>query len=186
MSERIILGIDPGTNVMGYGVIVHKNNKIEVIDLGVVRLARLADVYMKLGFIYEQIVRLIEAHLPDELSIESPFYAKNVQSMLKLGRAQGVAIAAAISRQVPVFEYSPRTIKQAITGNGNATKEMVARVLELNYQIDIKGQKFDATDALAIAICRALHLQNVQKFQSGDSSSWADFVKRNPHRLRKS
>lgn len=182
MIEKLILGIDPGTNIMGYGLIQHKDNKIEVVDFGIVKLRRNSNMYIRLGLIYENVIDLIEKLCPDEMGIESPFYAKNVQSMLKLGRAQGVAIAAAISRQIPVYEYSPRTIKQTITGNGNATKEAVARVLELNLKIDINQKIFDATDALAVAICHVMN-QTQLKFSKAKPQTWAEFIKSHPDRL---
>jgi crossover junction endodeoxyribonuclease RuvC len=180
-TEKIILGIDPGTNVLGYGLIVNKNTKIEIIDCGVLSLVKTKDVYMKLRKIYEFVVGLIDKYHPDEMSVESPFYAKNVQSMLKLGRAQGVAIAAALSLQVPVFEYSPRKIKQSVTGNGNASKEQVAGMLGTIYGYDFKNQLLDASDAVAVAVCHCS--QNVLPGQGKGSKDWSTFISRNPDRI---
>ena len=173
-SERIILGIDPGTRIMGFGVLKATGNKAELIDLGVVDIHQIKDPYLRLGQIYKQMIVLIDRYLPDELSIEAPFYGKNVQSMLKLGRAQGVAIAAAITRDIPISEYEPKKIKMAITGNGNASKEQVAGMLQRLLQIpdsDI-NQKLDATDALGAAYCHFLQLG----VPSSDShfKSWKD------------
>ena len=158
--ERIILGIDPGTRVMGFGVLKATGNKAELVDLGVVDIHQIKDPYLRLGQIYKQMIALIDSYLPDELSIEAPFYGKNVQSMLKLGRAQGVAIAAAITRDIPISEYEPKKIKMAITGNGNASKEQVAGMLQrmLHIPDSDMDQKLDATDALGAAYCHFLQL----------------------------
>ena len=152
-QERIILGIDPGTNVLGYGLLSVCGKKAEMIAMGVIDLRRVSDVYLKLGRIYERIMGVIDAFHPDELAIEAPFFGKNVQSMLKLGRAQGVVIAAAIARQIPIHEYAPMQIKQAITGRGAASKEQVAALMQrlLNIADDRMLPYLDATDALAAA-----------------------------------
>jgi len=180
-TEKIILGIDPGTNILGYGLIVSKNTKIEIIDCGVLSLVKTKDVYMKLRKIYEFVIGVIEKYHPDEMSIESPFFGKNVQSMLKLGRAQGVAIAAALSLEVPVFEYSPKKIKQSVTGNGNASKEQVAGMLGTMYGYDFKNQLLDASDALAVAVCHSS--KNFLPGQGTGSKNWSTFISQNPDRI---
>ncbi|WP_293312703.1 crossover junction endodeoxyribonuclease RuvC, partial [Pedobacter sp. UBA5917] len=152
-KERVIMGIDPGTAVMGYGVILEKGNKTELISLGVVKMTHLDDPFLKLQRIFEKTVVLMEQYKPDVLAIEAPFYGKNIQVLLKLGRAQGIAIAAALSRNVPVTEYSPRKIKQSITGSGNATKEQVAAMLQRLLNFKETPEFLDATDGLAVAVC---------------------------------
>jgi len=179
--EKIILGIDPGTNILGYGIVISKNTKIDIIDCGILSLVKTKDAYIKLKKIYEFVTELIDRYHPDELSIESPFYAKNIQSMLKLGRAQGVAIAAALSRQLPIFEYSPRKIKQSVTGNGNASKEQVAGMLNTMYGFDLGNQMLDASDALAAAICHSF--QNKISLQKKEVKGWASFITQNPDRI---
>ena len=153
--DRIILGIDPGTNVMGYGILGIKGKRPEMIAMGVIQLNKLESHYLRLKRIYDRIVGIVEEFLPDELAIEAPFFGKNVQSMLKLGRAQGVAMAAALSRDVPITEYEPRKIKQSITGNGAASKEQVQEMIrrELNIPREKLLPQLDATDALAAALC---------------------------------
>lgn len=160
-QERIVLGIDPGTNVMGYGVIRIKGRSVTMEAMGVIDLHKVGDTYLKLGRIYERIISLINAFLPDEVAIESQFFGKNVQSMLKLGRAQGVAIAAAISRDIPISEYAPMQIKKAITGQGSASKEQVAGLLQRMLKISEEAMLpyLDATDALAVAYCHFLQSQ---------------------------
>ena len=152
-KEKIILGIDPGTNVMGYGVIKVQANKANMVAMGVIDLRKMSDPYLRLGHIFERVTGIIESYLPDEMAIEAPFFGKNIQSMLKLGRAQGVAIAAAIHRDIPIHEYAPLKIKMAITGNGSASKEQVAGMLQRLLKIDNDEMpKFmDATDALGAA-----------------------------------
>ena len=154
VKEKIILGIDPGTNVMGYGVLKVVGTKPEVLALGVIDLRKMSDPYLKLGHIFQRVTGIIEAYLPDELAIEAPFFGKNVQSMLKLGRAQGVAMAAAISRDIPITEYAPLKIKMAITGNGAASKEQVAGMLQRMLHIETQdfGPSLDATDALGVCL----------------------------------
>lgn len=181
--ERIILGIDPGTNIMGYGVLRTDGKKVEMVALGVIDLRKASDPYLKLGHIYERVCGIIEGYLPDYVAIEAPFFGKNIQSMLKLGRAQGVAIAAAIQRQVPITEYAPSKIKMAITGNGNASKEQVADMLRrmLHVEKEEMGKFLDATDALGAAYCHYLQLgkpETDQKYRS-----WADFVNKNKEKI---
>ena len=169
-TDKIILGIDPGTNIMGYGLIHIKGNKIELIVMGVLRLEKIADPALKLQKIFEKVVHLIEEYKPDELAIEAPFFGKNVQSMLKLGRAQGVAIAGALSKNLPIQEYSPKKIKQSITGNGNASKEQVAAML----------QSLLATDALGVAVCH--HFQRKPGTATKTYSGWKSFLAENPNK----
>jgi crossover junction endodeoxyribonuclease RuvC len=179
-KERIILGIDPGTTILGYGIIVCKGNQMKLLCLGSFQLSKLADHGLKLRAIQQNVTELIEAYMPDELAIEAPFYGKNVQSMLKLGRAQGVAIAAAIAREIPYTEYAPKKIKQAITGNGNASKEQVAAMLQSLLQIKTMPKNLDATDGLAAAVC---HFFNGRTETTGTShSGWKSFLSKNPDR----
>jgi crossover junction endodeoxyribonuclease RuvC len=184
-DERVIMGIDPGTNIMGYAFIGVNGNKARLIAMGVIDLRKCSDMYMKLGEIFARVQGLISSFLPDELAIEAPFFGKNVQSMLKLGRAQGVAIAAAISRQVPIHEYAPMKIKMAITGNGNASKEQVADMLRrmLNISNEDMPHFMDATDALGAAFC---HFVQMGKPVSSARrySSWADFAAKNPGKVK--
>lgn len=184
LQERIILGIDPGTNVLGYGVISCKGkNHIELIVLGIIELKKYGDHYLKLKAIYEKVQQLVDQYLPDDVAIEAPFFGKNVQSMLKLGRAQGVAMAAALSRSVPIFEYAPKKIKMAITGQGNASKEQVAAMLQNILKTKDFGTKtLDATDGLAAAVCHFYQQQNC--VSNGKANSWSAFVKNNPDRVR--
>lgn len=183
--DKVILGIDPGTNVLGYGVLHIQGRRVEVKAMGVIDLRRCKDVYLKLGRIYEQVTKLLQEFLPDELSIEAPFFGKNVQSMLKLGRAQGVAIAAAISRDVPIHEYAPLKIKQAITGNGAASKEQVAAMLGKVLRLETAdGVPFlDATDALAAAYCHYLQTSRPQPASGASAHSWAAFARANADRV---
>ncbi len=169
--------------MLGYGVLRVRGTKAEMMVMGVIDLRRVADGYLKLGRIYERITNVIETYLPDELAIEAPFFGKNVQSMLKLGRAQGVAIAAAISRDVPIHEYAPLKIKQAITGNGQASKEQVAAMLRrmLNISDEAMLPHLDATDALAAAYCHFLQAGRPER-NSDLPHSWKDFVRRNQPR----
>lgn len=183
-KERIILGIDPGTTILGYGIIEVQGKQMKLIALGVLRLDKIEDHHLKLQKIFERCIELIDGFHPDELAIEAPFFGKNVQSMLKLGRAQGVAIAAALSRKLPVMEYAPRKIKQSITGNGAASKEQVAAMLQRVLQIPDADmpEKLDATDGLAAAVCHFYQSSNaltVGKSYSG----WKSFLSANPERL---
>ena len=181
--ERIILGVDPGTNVMGYGVLKVVGSKAEMLAMGVIELHKYADHYLRLGKILERLSSVVESYLPDEMAIEAPFYGKNVQSMLKLGRAQGVAIAVAVSRGIPVHEYEPRKIKVAITGNGAASKEQVADMLRRMLKISAADMEvqMDATDALGAAYCHFLQLGRPQSEHI--FSSWKDFVSKNEKRI---
>lgn len=179
-AEKIILGIDPGTNVMGYGVIRVNGNKVGLIAMGVIDMRKMADPYLKLGRIFDRVTGVIEEYLPDEMAIEAPFFGKNVQSMLKLGRAQGVAIAAAIHHDIPIHEYAPLKIKMAITGQGDASKEQVAGMLQRLLKIEQSDMpKFlDATDALGAAYCHFLQNSTPQS-QDRHYGSWKDFVNKN-------
>jgi len=180
-TEKIVLGIDPGTTILGFGVIKGSGKKPGLMEMGIVDLRKVSDPYMKLRKIYESVTRLIEQYLPDEMAIEAPFYGKNVQSMLKLGRAQGVAIAAAISKSVPVFEYAPRKIKMAITGIGSASKEQVATMLGNLFSVNMDNQKLDATDGLATAVCH--FYQKEDKITHTGAKNWSDFIRKNPGRV---
>ena len=180
-KERIILGIDPGTTVMGYGIIQVTGNKMELITVGIIKLAKLESHPARLKRIFERVLGLVDEFHPDELAIEAPFFGKNVQSMLKLGRAQGVAMAAGLYRDIPIFEYAPKRIKQAITGRGAATKEQVAAMLESILKTKDLPKQHDATDGLAAAVCHAFQKDNVSTGKS--YSGWASFVKNNPDRL---
>lgn len=182
--DHIIIGIDPGTNVMGYGLLGIKKGKPHLIAMGVLKLSRFDDHYMRLHRIFERVTSLIKQYLPDEMSIEAPFFGKNVQSMLKLGRAQGVAMAAALNFEVPITEYEPRKIKQAITGNGAASKEQVATMLqrELGFSRDQLPDFLDATDALAAALC---HFYESRKLAiARGTQSWKAFVAHHPDRVK--
>ena len=183
-DDRVIMGIDPGTNIMGYAFIGVNGNRARLIAMGVIDLRKCKDMYMKLGEIFTRVQGLINSFLPDELAIEAPFFGKNVQSMLKLGRAQGVAIAAAISRQVPIHEYAPLKIKMAITGNGSASKEQVADMLRrmLNISDEDMPHFMDATDALGAAFCHFIQRRN--PVSEKKYSSWADFVNKNPGKVK--
>lgn len=179
--EKIILGIDPGTTIMGFGLIKVVGKKMEFIQMNELQLKKYDDHYVKLKIIFERTIELIENYHPDEIAIEAPFYGKNVQSMLKLGRAQGVAMAAGLSRQVPITEYLPKKIKMAITGNGNASKEQVAKMLQSLLNLKSLPKNLDATDGLAAAVC---HFYNSGKVVGGKNyTGWASFVKQNPKKI---
>lgn len=181
-AERIILGIDPGTVVMGYGIVKETGKQLSLVSLGVVKLGHLNDHGLKLQRIYKKVSALIEQYRPDCVALEAPFYGKNVQVMLKLGRAQGVAMAAALNRDIPIFEYAPLKVKQSVTGRGNSTKEQVAAMLKTLLRFEENPQFLDATDGLAVAVCHA--------FQRGDGagkktySGWDAFVKENSDRVK--
>ncbi|MBQ7689694.1 MAG: crossover junction endodeoxyribonuclease RuvC [Muribaculaceae bacterium] len=183
--NRIIIGIDPGTNVMGYGLLGIQGKEPSLIVMGVLKLSKLDDHYMRLHRIFERVTGLVEQYLPDEMAIEAPFFGKNVQSMLKLGRAQGVAIAAALGRQVPITEYEPRKIKMAITGNGAASKEQVAAMLQriLRLQPQQMPDLLDATDALAVALCH--FYESSKPISSQGPSSWKKFIAQHPDRVKR-
>ena len=180
--DKIIIGIDPGTNVMGYGLLGVKGKKPSLIAMGVLKLNRYEDHYLRLRRIFERVTSLIDEYLPDEMSIEAPFYGKNVQSMLKLGRAQGVAMAAALHHDLSITEYEPRKIKQAITGTGAASKEQVAAMLqrELNIAPSEMPDFLDATDALAAAYCH--FMQTNAPEHKAKYRSWKEFVNQNKER----
>lgn len=200
-TERIILGIDPGTNVLGYGVLRVVGKKAEMVTLGVIDMRKVPDIYLKLGRIYERVMGIIDSFKPDEVAIEAPFFGVNPQTMLKLGRAQGVAIAAAMARQVPIHEYAPMQIKQAITGRGAASKEQVAALIQRQLNIPqetIDSVPFlDATDALAAAYCHhlgtmfpkkneiaGLHMTKTGETRRTKSQSWAQFAANNANRVK--
>jgi crossover junction endodeoxyribonuclease RuvC len=182
-KERIILGIDPGTSIMGYGLIKIVGKEANLIVLGVIDLKKYSDHYTKLKHIFDRVSSLIDEYHPDEMAVEAPFFGKNVQSMLKLGRAQGVAISAALSRSVPIFEYAPRKIKMSITGQGNASKEQVATLLKNLLKIKELPSDLDATDGLAAAMCH-FYQSNVPD-TSKAFNSWKDFINKNPGRVKK-
>ncbi|MCD6067038.1 MAG: crossover junction endodeoxyribonuclease RuvC [Bacteroidetes bacterium] len=181
MSEKIILGIDPGTVVLGYGIIRVKKQQLEYIHCDVIKLGKDEEHTLRLKVIFETLSKVMEEHAPDELAIEAPFFGKNVQSMLKLGRAQGVAMAAALSRGMPVCEYSPRKIKQSITGNGNASKEQLAAMIQRLLNLKELPKYFDSSDALGVAVCH--HFQSKAIDTGGKRmSGWKAFIAENPGR----
>ena len=184
-ASKIILGIDPGSVVMGYGLIRVTGNTMTLLEMGVLKLSEHKDIYKRLERIHHRITEIVAQHQPDAFAIEAPFFGKNVQSMLKLGRAQGVAIAAAIQAQLPVFEYAPKKVKQSITGNGNASKDQVLKMVQQLLSFKEKPTSLDATDALAVAVCHYFQLKNPDVI-SGKSAikSWEDFIKKNPSVLR--
>ena len=180
--NKTILGIDPGSNIMGYGVIKIIKNKVQIVAIGVIKTDGFSGHYQKLNHIFNRTLHLVDEYKPDETALEAPFFGKNVQSMLKLGRAQGVAMAASLYRGIPIYEYAPLRIKQAITGNGSATKEQVAYFLKQLFKLEITPSDLDATDGLATALCHYLHMNN----PIGDSSikNWAEFIRKNPGRVK--
>lgn len=180
--ERIILGIDPGTTIMGYGLIRCEGKSLELIDLSTINMKKTDNQAIKLKRIFEGTLELVDRYLPDELAIEAPFYGKNVQSMLKLGRAQGVAIAAAVYRDLPMTEYSPRKIKQSITGTGTASKEQVAGMLQNILKIKKLPKNLDATDGLAAAVCHFFQSSSPQSAKS--YSGWGSYLKQNPGKIK--
>ena len=181
-KDKIILGIDPGTTIMGFGLIKIEGKNMQFMQLNELHLKKYDDHYLKLKLIFERTVELIDTYHPDEIAIEAPFFGKNVQSMLKLGRAQGVAMAAGLSREVPITEYSPKKIKMAITGNGNASKEQVAKMLKSILQLKELPKNLDSTDGLAAAVC---HFYNQGRVDVGKSySGWSAFVKQNGDRVK--
>ena len=181
-NDRIILGIDPGTIVMGYGLIHIQNNKLSLIALGVIKLEKFDEHADRLKKIFERVVGLIDEYKPDELAIEAPFFGKNVQSMLKLGRAQGVAIAAALSKNIPMTEYSPKKIKMSVTGNGNASKQQVAAMLESLLNFKNNDKYLDATDALGAAVCHYFQNRTTTSGIKKSYTGWDAFIKDNPKR----
>ena len=181
-TDKIILGIDPGTTIMGYGLIHIKGKNMELLQMGVLHLAKLSSHELKLKRIFERTLAMIDEYKPDELAVEAPFFGKNVQSMLKLGRAQGVAMAAGLYRDIPIFEYSPKKIKKAITGNGNASKEQVAAMLKSLLIIKEMPKHLDATDGLAAAVCH--FFQRNVGLKGKSYTGWKAFLKDNPDRLK--
>ena len=192
-----IMGIDPGTNYMGYGIIEIEGRKVRSVVMGDIDLHTMSDPYRKLRYIFDRVGKLIDDYQPREVALESPFFGTNVQSMLKLGRAQGVAMAAALSRDKEVFEYAPTRIKQAITGSGSASKEQVAAIIKRMLKLEYVPRRLDATDGMAVAMChyytartpisqamgsaRVKGLGGSKKAAKG-SSSWEAFIKQNPER----
>jgi len=182
LKDKIILGIDPGTTIMGFGLIRVNNQAMELIQLQELQLKKYNDHYLKLQKIFNSTIGIIDQFHPDQISIEAPFFGKNVQSMLKLGRAQGVAMAAGLSRQIPITEYSPKKIKMSITGNGNATKEQVAKMLQSLSLIKEMPKNLDATDGLAAAVC---HFYNQGKPDNSKTyTGWKAFISQNPNKIK--
>lgn len=181
----IILGIDPGTIIMGYGLVEVKDKKISLLEMGVLQPGKIKDTYKKLQLIFNTVSGLITRYQPDHFAIEAPFFGKNVQSMLKLGRAQGVAIAAAMRHGLEVTEYSPKKVKQSITGNGNAAKEQVMKMLQHILSFSEDPRHFDATDALAVAVCHHFQQSSPQSKSGKKGIGWDNFVKDNPGRVKK-
>lgn len=181
VTEKVILGLDPGTNVMGYAVITVQLSRVSLNQYGVIQMGKYGEHALKLKKIFERVLALVDEYKPDEVALEAPFFGKNVQSMLKLGRAQGVAMSAALYREVPITEYAPKKIKQSVTGNGNASKEQVAKMLMQIFSIKEQPRLLDSTDALAVAVCH--HYQNGTL--KSKSKSWEGFLKANPSRIKK-
>lgn len=179
-KEKIILGLDPGTSVMGYGLIKVKKQQVSLLQFGVIHLKKYANHEIKLKKIFDRVLSLINDYHPDEVALEAPFFGKNIQSMLKLGRAQGVAMAAALSREIPITEYAPKKVKQSVTGNGNASKEQVAAMLQTLLKIKELPKLMDATDALGVALCHHYQGGKTQK----TTKSWGAFLSENPGRLK--
>ncbi|MFD3292759.1 crossover junction endodeoxyribonuclease RuvC [Aquirufa sp. KTFRIE-69F] len=183
-SEKIILGIDPGTRFLGYGLLRITNDKVTVLQYGVLNLTKYTTQGAKFLKIHERVLGIIEEFLPDEIAIESPFFGKNVQSMLKLGRVQGMVMSLAFSKSIPIAEYEPKKIKQSVTGNGNASKEQVAKMVEIIGNIKLDAKMHDATDALGIAICHHFHNKNISSTLKGTKKGWGAFVTENPERIK--
>ena len=184
-SSQIILGIDPGTQLMGYALLKVTGNNTQVLLMDVLKLTSHKDIYVRLEKIHSKVCELVKLYQPTTFAIEAPFFGKNVQSMLKLGRAQGVAIAAAMQTGIPVTEYSPKKVKQSITGNGNSDKDQVWRMLQRILNIEEKPQYFDATDALAVALCHHYQTSSPLLKSAKGFKSWDDFVAKNEHRVKK-
>ena len=182
---KIILGIDPGTIVMGYGLIMVTGNNISLLELGVLKPGKVKDSYKKLQLIFNTVSGLITKYQPTDFAIEAPFFGKNVQSMLKLGRAQGVAIAAAMRHGLEVTEYSPKKVKQSVTGNGNADKEQVMKMLQTLLSFKENPKQYDATDALAVAVCHHFQSNSPLNKTGKGLKGWDDFIKKNPGRVKK-
>lgn len=184
-KPKIILGIDPGTQLMGYAILKVDGNDTRVLLMDVLKLTSHKDIYQRLEKIHSKVCELIKLYQPETFAIEAPFFGKNVQSMLKLGRAQGVAIAAAMQAGLSVTEYSPKKVKQSITGNGNADKEQVWKMLQRILNIEEKPQYFDATDALAVALCHHYQTSSALAGTTKGFKGWGDFVKQNEDRIKK-
>ncbi len=182
--QKIILGIDPGTILMGYGIIEINQGKARLLSMGVLKLAAKKDAYERLQLIHKKVQELITQFQPHDFAIEAPFFGKNVQSMLKLGRAQGVAIAAAMQAGMPVTEYSPKKVKQSITGNGNADKEQVWKMLQTILELNMEIKQYDASDALAVALCHHFQHHTALVSPGNKLKGWADFLKKNPGKIR--
>ncbi len=178
-----ILGIDPGTLFMGFGIVQQQGTRIKLVDMGTLRLTKVADPYERLFRIHEKVISLIRLHHPESFAIEAPFYGKNVQSMLKLGRAQGVALAAALQSGLRASEYSPRKVKKSITGNGNASKEQVCEMVKRILHCSVKEQQLDATDAIAVAICHHFQLQSGVFGQKDSPKNWKAFINKYPEKV---
>lgn len=184
-QEKIILGIDPGTIIMGFGLIKIVNKKMEFLQLNELLLQKYKDPYIKLKLIFERTIELIDTYHPDEIALEAPFMGKNPQSMLKLGRAQGVAMAAGLSRDIPVTEYAPKKIKMAVTGNGNASKEQVAKMLQSLLKLKTLPKNLDSTDGLAAAVCHFYNSGRSINTAGKNYTGWASFVSQNEGRVKK-
>ncbi len=184
MKDKIILGIDPGTLILGYGLIHERDSGLVMLDCGALKIPASETQPLRLRRIYDFVTAIIEKYRPDEVALEAPFYGKNVQSMLKLGRAQGISMAAAIRFNIPIFEYAPKKVKLAITGNGNASKEQVSSMVMKLLSMMEQPKYLDATDALAVAIC---HRGNGKVLTAGEDSkfrNWSSFIKDNPGRVQ--
>lgn len=184
-KDTIILGIDPGTNILGYGLIQVSSNSIKLLGLGVINLQKYDDHYIKLQKIYKRLQGIIQEFCPDEMALEAPFFGKNVQSMLKLGRAQGVAMAAGLAFDIPITEYAPRKVKLAITGTGTASKEQVAAMLSRMLNTEAKPEFLDATDALGVAVCHYYQISRPGIAKGTAAKSWKEFLNQNPKRVVK-
>ncbi len=180
-TDKIILGIDPGTTIMGYGIINVNKKDIELVQMGVLHLSKLKNHELKLKRIFERTLQLVDEYKPDELAVEAPFFGKNVQSMLKLGRAQGVAMSAALYRNIPIFEYAPKKIKMAITGKGTASKEQVAAMLKSILKIKEMPKELDASDGLAAAVCHHFQRHTINR---KNYKGWKGFLQENPEKLK--
>ena len=186
--ERIILGIDPGTTIMGYGLLGINGKKATMLSMGYIDLTKLNDHYSKLKHIYDRVEAIVKNYKPTEMAIESPFMGENAQSALKLGRAQGTAMIVALNYKIPIYEYAPTKIKMAITGNGSAGKQQISKLLQHIFKIETMPSKFDASDGLAAAYCHFLQ-PAIDTGKPGQkkkkSGSWKDFISQNPNRIRK-
>ncbi len=181
-KSHTILGIDPGSNVMGYGLLKVENNKTSIVAMGIISPGKFGTHYEKLKYIFDRVMGIISEYKPDSMALEAPFFGKNVQSMLKLGRAQGVAMSAALYYNLPIFEYAPLKVKQSITGMGRASKEQVAYFLQKMYGMTELPKEMDATDAVAVAFCH--YLQQGKPAQQKEFNSWNDFIRKNPKRVK--